>query len=284
MKKYLLLAFAAAVVSTPAAARDGSGYVGVEAGAFMPRDSDVDRRGAVTGGIWGDWLSTVDHKMGYDLDLIGGYDFGMFRLEAELGYKHAKHKEYTVDSQAGGLLPAGVTRGATIDADGESSVLSGMVNALADFGSDDGFSFYAGAGVGLARVNMEIDQLGDSAYQHKDTDSLAWQILGGVRTPISDNIDAGLKYRYFQANTKGDVKGHAFDARTSLKSHSLLASLIYNFGAAAAPPPPPPRPPPPPPPPPATQTCPDGSVILATEACPVPPPPPPPPPPAPERG
>ena len=48
--------------------------------------------------------------------------------------------------------------------------------------------------------------------------------------------------------------------------------------------PPPVVAPPPPPPPPATQTCPDGSVILATEACPVPPPPPPPPPPAPERG
>jgi outer membrane receptor protein involved in Fe transport len=45
-----------------------------------------------------------------------------------------------------------------------------------------------------------------------------------------------------------------------------------------------PPPPPPPPPPPATQTCADGSVILATEACPAPPPPPPPPPPAPERG
>ena len=43
-------------------------------------------------------------------------------------------------------------------------------------------------------------------------------------------------------------------------------------------------PPPPPPPPPATQTCPDGTVIMATEACPVAAPPPPPPPPAPERG
>jgi hypothetical protein len=43
-------------------------------------------------------------------------------------------------------------------------------------------------------------------------------------------------------------------------------------------------PPAPPPPPPATQTCPDGSVILASDACPAPPPPPPPPPPAPERG
>jgi iron complex outermembrane receptor protein len=58
----------------------------------------------------------------------------------------------------------------------------------------------------------------------------------------------------------------------------------YRFASApavveAAPPPPPP-----PPPPPATQTCADGSVILATEACPVPPPPPPPPPPSPERG
>ncbi|MDP1908127.1 MAG: TonB-dependent receptor, partial [Hyphomicrobium sp.] len=44
-----------------------------------------------------------------------------------------------------------------------------------------------------------------------------------------------------------------------------------------------PLPPPPPPPPAATQTCPDGSVILATDMCP-PPPPPPPPPPEPERG
>ncbi len=45
--------------------------------------------------------------------------------------------------------------------------------------------------------------------------------------------------------------------------------------------------PPPPPPPvaaPATQTCSDGSVILATDSCPLPPAPPPPPPPAPERG
>lgn len=42
--------------------------------------------------------------------------------------------------------------------------------------------------------------------------------------------------------------------------------------------------PPPPPPPPATQTCVDGSVILATDVCPAPPPPPPPPAPEPERG
>ncbi|HEX3676572.1 MAG TPA: hypothetical protein VHU79_04160, partial [Sphingomicrobium sp.] len=68
----------------------------------------------------------------------------------------------------------------------------------------------------------------------------------------------------------------------------IMVGATYKFGSSAPPPPPPPPPLPPPPPPPpaapATQTCPDGSVILATAACPVPPPPPPPPPPAPERG
>ena len=59
------------------------------------------------------------------------------------------------------------------------------------------------------------------------------------------------------------------------------------FASPSPPPPPPPASSPPPPPPPeapATQTCPDGSVILATDACPAPPPPPPPPAPEPERG
>ena len=50
-----------------------------------------------------------------------------------------------------------------------------------------------------------------------------------------------------------------------------------------APPPAPVMAAPPPPPPAATQTCPDGTVILATDACPAPPPPAPPPP-EPERG
>lgn len=64
-------------------------------------------------------------------------------------------------------------------------------------------------------------------------------------------------------------------------------TLRYKFASVreeAAPLPPPPPPPPPPAPPPPTQTCGDGSVILATDACPAPPPPPPAPEPAPVRG
>ena len=39
-----------------------------------------------------DNVARVKNKTGYDVDLIGGYDFGMFRLEGELGYKRAKLK------------------------------------------------------------------------------------------------------------------------------------------------------------------------------------------------
>jgi outer membrane receptor protein involved in Fe transport len=79
-------------------------------------------------------------------------------------------------------------------------------------------------------------------------------------------------------NTTGNIVG---------LPRTLRLTAGIRFGA---PPPrpvveaPPPPPPPPPPAPPATQTCPDGSVILATATCPAPPPPPPPPAPAPERG
>ena len=66
----------------------------------------------------------------------------------------------------------------------------------------------------------------------------------------------------------------------------FLAGFTYKFGTSApALDAAPVVAPPPPAPPPATQTCPDGAVILATDVCPVAvPPPPPPPPPEPERG
>jgi hypothetical protein len=114
------------------------------------------------------------------------------------------------------------------------------------------------------------------------------QGIAGLRYAATDNVDVGLKYRYFHTaklgfNDNFTVNGETFNttARGNYDSNSLLASLVYNFNSrAAAPPPVPaalPAPPPPPPEAPSTQTCADGSVILATSTCPAPPPPPPPP-------
>ena len=104
MHKYLLAAVAAAAIASPAVARDGSGYVGLEGGVLFPQKQDID--GAVD--FTTNTLTRVDLassnvasaklKTGYDVDIIGGYDFGIFRLEGELGYKHSKHQRASIST------------------------------------------------------------------------------------------------------------------------------------------------------------------------------------------
>ena len=274
MKHYLLAAAALAAIASPAVARDHEWYVGVEGGAIRPQKTHFDysavRNGTqinVPGGV------SIKHKTGIDADVIGGYDFGLIRAEAEIGYKRAGFKNAT---QAFG----------TYNVNGHTSVLSSMGNVLLDFGAGSGVRFYIGGGAGVARVKYDISasSLGLGTPNLVDRKAkFAYQGIAGVAFPISENIDLGLKYRYFNVGKLNYHDAVGGDYHGRFRSSSLLASLIFNF----APPPAPvvvaPPPPPPPPPPPATQTCADGSVIDATASCPLPPPPPPPPPP-PTRG
>ncbi len=129
------------------------------------------------------------------------------------------------------------------------------------------------------------------------------QDFGSLKLPSYElfNISAGVKF-----DSGLELVAYAnnlFDENAKLsldRERGGRARIGYNIGtprtigltlrkAFLAPRPlamvaPPPPPPPPPPPAPATQTCADGSVILATDVCPLPPPPPPPPAPEPERG
>lgn len=287
MRKLLLAAVASAAIASPAVAQNVGPYVGLEGGFLFPNETNVDvevfdSTGASIGRT--DNAFRIDYKNGYDLDAIVGYDLGMFRLEGELGYKRAGLKDVEVDPALIAIYEAETGVDLTEDdfeLDGHTSVLSGMLNGLVDF-DVGGVGAYVGGGVGRASVKFSSD--GDS-----DRDSAwAYQLLAGVRAAVSDNIDVGLKYRYFRTGRLNfrqdfDIDGDSFESDLSgrFSSHSLLASLIFNFGARPAPPPVGPAAAPPPPPPPAaapaTQTCPDGTVVLATEACPVPPPPPPPP-------
>ncbi len=357
MMRKFLLASAAVAIATPAVARDNSPYVGLEGGILFPQHMSGVFTSTFTQGAQAPAAGTVAplpgvglvgplpapfnaapattvgaadtrFKNGYDIDAIAGYDFGIFRLEGEVGYKSTKIKSFSQDTAFGtavtaALVPPGSTTPAgsttfvfptgsttAFNLGNNVNVWSGMINALLDLGDENGLSFYAGGGIGRARV--KAFQMSDNAW--------AYQGIAGIRYALGPNVDIGLKYRYFQTgnldlapgattftstqqvavpnvpNAAGAASGSTNVAFTRtatvtglfhdhFSSHSLLLSLAYNFGgAAAAPLPPPPPPPPPPPVAPPTQTCPDGSVIDATATCPAPPPPPPPPPPPAQRG
>ena len=238
-KLAIAVALASTGLATPAVARDHSPYVGVEGGVLFVEDMDVDYDDGVL-----DLANavTVTHNTGFDVDVIAGYDFGMLRLEGELGYKRAGVNQLRLDPLISGGGPSD-----NFDASGRGRALSAMINLLLDFGDDDGLSGYAGAGVGLASVKYSAatdTPFGPLAFS--DTDSgIAWQGILGLRYAVGSNIDVGLKYRFFNVpNLKfgsDDTQRLPIDLDGRWRSHSIMASLIYNF---AAPPPPPPPPPP----------------------------------------
>ena len=282
MRKLLMAATASFAVATPALAAAQGPYVGIEGGVTFPRSSDLDV--ILNNTTTYDNGYRLKYKDGIDVDAIAGYKLGPIRLEAEGGYKRAKVKSLGVSTPL--VTDVGTAAGTTATADDFSAgnrigVKTLMANALLDsnFGNSR-FGGYVGGGAGRAWASMSGDK--DSAW--------AYQGIAGLRYAVSPNVDAGVKYRYFRTGTLGfddafAVNNVPFTTETSghYSSHSVLASLAYNFNGRAAAAPAPEAPPPAPPPAPeapATQTCADGSVILATSTCPVPPPPPPPPAPA----
>lgn len=265
MRKLVIgMAMASTALTTPALARDNEWYVGLEAGPMIIEDIEFDVNGASDD-------AKVDHDRGYDFGGVVGHDFGAFRLEAETAYKSADVDQISAGTE--GIAANNGVRGsnANFAARGETSVLSFMVNGLFDFGPDDGLQGFFGGGLGVARVDLNgrIQASGPESFDDSDT-GLAWQLLGGIRAPLSDSFDVGLKYRYFNAPSVDIIDSQGVGLSTDLSSHSILGSIIYNFGGEAPPPPPPPPappappapPPPPPPPPPPAPVCNTGPYIV----------------------
>jgi opacity protein-like surface antigen len=281
MRKIVMGLMLASVLASPALARDGATYVGVDGGMLFGKGLEVDVDANGNGKIddTEQGLVRADTKSGFDIDARLGHDFGMFRLEAEGAYKRAGINQlssttYDVNGNVAGVQP-------TAAVDGHVTTKSLMANGLLDFGGNGGVGAYVGGGVGYSWVDLSSGIHGATTPFVDDSDGgLSWQLLAGLYVPVTPNVDLGLKYRYFNVEDLGFASPGNTRVETDFKSHSILASLTYNFGGEAPPPPPvvapaPPAPtytpPPPPPPPPAMRTCADGTQVMATQACPLPP-------------
>jgi OmpA-OmpF porin, OOP family len=263
------LALASTALASPSMARDGSWYVGVDGGAMLVEDLSLDIGAAPIAG-------TGNTDTGYDFGAVVGYDFGGFRLEAETSYREADLRSFAssvpgIPSGAG----AGLSTSGLKATGGDTNALSFMVNGMLDFGEDDGLQGFVGGGVGVARVDVHQIFAAPAWLDDSDT-GFAWQAIAGVRAPLSDSWDVGLKYRFFNAPNVDLVDRLGRDVSTRFRSHSLMGSLVYNFGGAepveiveppvVVPPPPPvvvpPPPPRPVPPPPPVVRCNTGPYIV----------------------
>ncbi|MES2755434.1 MAG: OmpA family protein [Pseudomonadota bacterium] len=270
-KLAISLALASTALASPALARDDTWYVGAEAGVMVLEDIDYDVNAFADAQV-------VDSKVGSDFGGNVGYDFGGFRLEAEVAYKFAYNQRLyltqtsvpSFQSNGALVLVSPAANAQRVDRlGGKTTALSFMINGMADFGDDDGIQGFLGGGVGIARVKADDYRITDFGSYADDSDTVfAYQAIAGVRAPLTDNIDATLKYRYFDAADVKlvDVAGRQLAGR--FRSHSILGGFTFNFGEpeVVAPPPPPPPPPevapPPPPPPPPPVVCSPGPYIV----------------------
>src|SRR5688500_11157559 len=142
MRKTTLMALALAsttLVATPAAATtDDAGYIGIEAGLWFPSDVNVDFD--TDGSFLDGYEYDIEMGMGFDGDIIAGYDFGQFRAELELGYKTADIDDVTLDFGDGDEIEFD-------DVDGDLSVWSLMGNVLWNPSFGDRWDAYIGGGL-----------------------------------------------------------------------------------------------------------------------------------------
>ncbi len=256
------IVLATTALSGSALARDKAWYVGLEGGGMLVENYHF--RLTDTAGVRTPDAVRVKNSAGFDVDGNVGYDFGIFRTEFEVGYKQANFRGININQALNNFGTAGVSGPANYgEAFDRSSALSFMANAMLDVGDQNAWSGFVGGGAGVARVELKglrYVRAAPAIVDDSDT-HFAWQAIAGVRRHITDNVDIGLKYRFFNVPDLKFRTANGEQLKDRFRSHSLLLTLAYNFGEVAAPPPPPvttPTPPPPPPqlpppPPPAVQ-------------------------------
>ena len=272
-------ALTAALTATGASAQILSGpYVAADIGYHRPEGIEASASNTSTTPT-----QTYDWTFDAEEDFAGFARLGYrvnpnFRVELEGGYRPGELESVRGAGTSVGLCAPGIVRtpAAAVcqSPTGEIEAYTLMANVIYDFfGADARFRPFVGAGLGVARVN--IDVLGQFANgtafpnnpQNLNIDdddvTVAWQGLAGLAFQATENLALDVTYRYldgsdvnFNSQGTSTLQPGAFNGE--YKDQSLTIGLRYQFGAPPPPPPPPPveapPPPPPAPPPPVVET------------------------------
>ncbi|PKN38783.1 MAG: hypothetical protein CVU62_00865 [Deltaproteobacteria bacterium HGW-Deltaproteobacteria-2] len=153
---------------------------------------------------------TMEFKLGFAGGFAGGYNFGMFRVEGEIGYQRNEMDKASVCS-GGGCISGTVSSS-------NMSALSGLANAYIDFVNSSPVTPYISGGIGVAKIDLKIS---DTSF---DSTVFAYQVGAGVAFAINPHMSIDLKYRYFAtADPKQDFSTWTF------ASHNIYFGFRYNF-------------------------------------------------------
>ena len=222
MKKCALLVLALVLMTTQqGVAADGNGpYVGMSFGVTLINDSNLSD----TLGNYG----SQSYDPGFLMNMVGGYDFGLLRLEGEFAYRvasitHVSVVPGVVQDYYGGWA----TR---YDPNMNAGVLSGMFNAWFDFKNKSIVTPYAGGGIGF--VNVDLLDSNDYYYSYDSATAFAYQVGGGIAIRVARNLDLDIGYRYLGSNDLdlGILTPGTYPPfKATFASNNISVGLRYTF-------------------------------------------------------
>lgn len=248
--KMTRIAAAAVLLTIPSIASAGMPYVGVDFGLSSGRSNDLDEfvnytvdSGTSPTDVAYDDVFAAEYHHGVDFDVVAGYDFGILRLEGELGHKRSSLGKAIDDDITGQFLSevndtiglagtAGEVGVGDFQPSGSLKVNTVTANALLEVGLGHGITVSGGGGLGQSFAR------GFGGHDSAGT----WQYIFGARYALNKKVDLGLKYKYFNSgflSLEGDpetfVGANGVDALIKpsmhgrFRSRNLQLSMVYNF-------------------------------------------------------
>lgn len=197
-------------------------YVSGNVGGTALQDADVTD--TFTGGLI---TGEVEFDTGYGVSGALGHAWGPFRLEGEISYrKNDLDKVNVATLSVGGVV---FTALGSASLGGDISSLGFMANGFYDFDTGGPWVPFVGAGIGGARVNIDITSVAGIATVYDQSDTiLAYQAAAGIGYKFTPKIMGTLSYRYFVTSDPTFNDG-ADEIETEYISHNLWAGLIIRF-------------------------------------------------------
>jgi OmpA-OmpF porin, OOP family len=204
MKKLFSAAALATVLGIPVmgfAAAPGM-YVSGNIGSAVLNDSTLTEPGI-----------SVDAEFDTGLGITAalGYDMGGGRVELEFGYRSNDIDKFS----AGGMSVAG---------GGDVTSTSLMLNGYFDFKSQSQWTPFLGAGLGMAKVDVENVTIGNIVIGDADDTVFAYQFIAGLGYAVTPNTSIDISYRYF-ATADLDLEG----TDAEYDSHNFMIGARFSF-------------------------------------------------------
>lgn len=197
MKKICIVGLAMALMmGGVVASASAAPYLSGSFGLISANDSTLSGAGS----------GELSFDPGFGFIAAVGNNFDGLRAEVELAYRTNDFDEFSSGGVSGSV-------------NGDMSSLALMGNLLADLPLGESIRPFLGAGIGLANVDANSNDLGD-----EDDTVFAYQAIAGLGFPLTHITTLDLQYRYF-ATADANFDGTDVEYQT----HNFFAGLRFDF-------------------------------------------------------